>query len=116
MSGFLVCGTLFLPNNFASSTTFRLRQKVVVPLAICVCSQIGHFSGYPNYADLRSFSSLLIDGVIPLGFCLNSLNRFFTRQTPLNGGISDMRDVLVRAVAVRLRNAVDFKLFHLNSP
>jgi len=96
-----------------SDGTLVERQKIVVPVAICVSAHISRATSRPNDADVGTLTGARVRDVERVCFRLDAGDHFFTRPLPA-GWVSQMRDVLVRTVRVRLRDTRNAAISHSN--
>lgn len=85
-------------DDLAVGTALALRQKVVVPFAICMGAQIWGFASLAHDTDVDALSSGFVHRVERLGFGVDARDRRLTRETPLVIGVPNVRDVFVLAV------------------
>jgi len=70
-----------------------LRQQIVVPFPVSVSPQIRIFSRFSYNADVTLFPCRSINRVKLIDSVVNLVNRRFSRNTPMLGEISNVRDM-----------------------
>lgn len=98
--------------NHATVGTFRLSKQIIIPFGIRMAAKVGCLASFPHNANVHFFAGRAVDGIKRLCLRIDPFDGLFARHTPLPGGVSDVGDVLVLAVPIRLINAGDFVLFH----
>jgi hypothetical protein len=88
------------------------RQQVVVPIPIRVCTKVRRFRRRTHDPYVRAFSGVRVQNIKRVRSRLNARDDLFTGPFPPSLWISNVSDVLVRALRMRLSNASNLNVRH----
>lgn len=101
-------------DDAATAVALSLCKQVVVPFTICMCAQVrGFHSVSANDADVAPLACALINRVELVDVAVDLLDCRLPRDAPLLAEVSDVRDVFVRALMMRLVDARYVILCHV---
>src|SRR6266704_886442 len=100
-------------NDPATCVAFRLRQKVVIPLPVCVGSEIRMFPRFPDNPYVTLLPGLMLHRVVLFRIRVDLSDRRLSGDPPMLLQVPDMRDVLMRTLVVRLVDTCYLMLCHM---
>lgn len=92
--------------------TLGLSQEIVVPCVVRVGAKVRLLVPLSHDTDVRFFSAFRIDDEIFFAASFDTVNRGFSRHSPIGVAVSNMGDVFVDALPVWLVDASNLEFVH----